>query len=109
MELTSHYNILRNSCEEGNDDDTCDDIPEDCYISRIQTGVMIGGVGHGPVDTDRALALARTLQVMRDPDEDGFLDYPEATVGTYEHYEGIMDTRGLNLSTDQLRHAWKGE
>ena len=34
---------------------------------------------------------------MRDPDEDGFLDYPEATVwDAYEHYEGIMDTRGLN-------------
>ena len=47
---------------------------------------------------------------MRDPDEDGFLDHPEATVwDAYEHYEGIMDTRGLNLSTDQLRHAWKGE
>ena len=48
------------------------------------------------MDTDKALALARTLQVMRDPNEDGFLDYPEATVwDAYKHYEDVMDTRGL--------------
>ena len=62
------------------------------------------------MDTDKALALARTLQVMRDPNEDGFLDYPEATVwDAYKYYEDVMDTRGLTLSTDQLKHAWKGE
>jgi len=110
LELTSHYEILRNSCEEGNDDDSCDNIPENCYLSENTDRCHDWRVGHGLVDTDRALALARTLQVMRDPDEDGFLDYPEATVwDAYEHYEGIMDTRGLQLSTDQLRHAWKGE
>ena len=110
LELTSHYEILRNSCEEGNDDDSCDNIPEDCYLSENTDRCHDWRVGHGLVDTDRALALARTLQVMRDPDEDGFLDHPEATVwDAYEHYEGIMDTRGLHLSTDQLRHAWKGE
>jgi len=110
LELTSHYEVLKNSCEEGNDDDSCDNIPEECHISANTNRCHDWRVGHGLVDTDRALALARTLQVMRDPDGDGFLDHPEATVwDAYEHYEGIMDTRGLSLKTDQLRHAWKGE
>ncbi len=110
LELTSHYEVLKNSCEEGNDDDSCDNIPEECHISATTSRCHDWRVGHGLVDTDRALALARTLQVMRDPDGDGFLDHPEATVwDAYEHYEGIMDTRGLSLKTDQLRHAWKGE
>ena len=110
LELTSHYEILKNSCEEGNDDDSCDNIPEECHISATTNRCHDWRVGHGLVDTDRALALARTLQVMRDPDGDGFLDHPEATVwDAYEHYEGIMDMRGLSLKTDQLRHAWKGE
>ena len=80
LELTSHYDFLRNSCEEGNDDDPCDDIPEECYISEETNRCHDWRVGHGLVDTDRALALSRTLQVMRDPDEDGFLDYPQVTV-----------------------------
>ena len=110
MELTSHYDLLRNSCEEGNDDDACSDIPEECYVSDKTNRCHDWRVGHGLVDTDKALALARTLQVMRDPNEDGFLDHPEATVwDAYEHYEGIMDIRGIELQTDQLRHAWKGE
>tara|TARA_B100001250_G_scaffold914_1_gene835 strand:+ start:70 stop:918 length:849 start_codon:yes stop_codon:yes gene_type:complete len=47
---------------------------------------------------------------MRDPNEDGFLDFPQVTVwDAYDHYEKIMDTRELPLKTDQLRHAWKGE
>ena len=110
LELTAHYDLLRNSCEEGNDDDGCSDIPEECYVSDRTNRCHDWRVGHGLVDTDKALALARTLQVMRDPNEDGFLDYPEATVwDAYNHYEGIMDTRGIELRTDQLRHAWKGE
>ncbi|MBT86218.1 MAG: hypothetical protein CMA62_01695 [Euryarchaeota archaeon] len=110
LELTSHYDLLRNSCEEGNDDDACSDIPEECYVSDKTNRCHDWRVGHGLVDTDKALALARTLQVMRDPNEDGFLDHPEATVwDAYEHYEGIMDIRGIELQTDQLRHAWKGE
>lgn len=110
LELTAHYDLLRNSCEEGNDDDGCSDIPEECYVSDRTDRCHDWRVGHGLVDTDKALALARTLQVMRDPNEDGFLDYPEATVwDAYNHYEGIMDTRGIELQTDQLRHAWKGE
>ena len=110
LELTAHYDLLRNSCEEGNDDDGCSDIPEECYVSDRTDRCHDWRVGHGLVDTDKALALARTLQVMRDPNEDGFLDHPEATVwDAYNHYEGIMDTRGIVLQTDQLRHAWKGE
>ena len=110
LELTAHYDHLRNSCEEGNDDDGCSDIPEECYVSDRTDRCHDWRVGHGLVDTDKALALARTLQVMRDPNEDGFLDHPEATVwDAYNHYEGIMDTRGIQLQTDQLRHAWKGE
>ena len=110
LELTSHYDLLRNSCEEGNDDDACSDIPEECYVSDKTNRCHDWRVGHGLVDTDKALALARTLQVMRDPNEDGFLDHPEATVwDAYDHYEGIMDIRGIELQTDQLRHAWKGE
>ena len=110
LELTSHYDLLRNSCEEGNDDDGCSDIPEECHVSAKTNRCHDWRVGHGLVDTDRALALARTLQVMRDPNEDGFLDHPEATVwDAYDHYEGIIDTRGIELQTDQLRHAWKGE
>jgi len=110
LELTAHYDHLRNSCEEGNDDDGCSDIPEECYVSDRTDRCHDWRVGHGLVDTDKALALARTLQVMRDPNEDGFLDHPEATVwDAYNHYEGVMDTRGIELQTDQLRHAWKGE
>ena len=110
LELTAHYGHLANSCEDGNDDDSCSDIPEECYVSDKTDRCHDWRVGHGLVDTDRALALARTLQVMRDPNEDGFLDYPEATVwDAYKHFEGIMDVREIPLMTDQLRHAWKGE
>ena len=110
LELTAHYDLLRNSCEEGNDDDGCSDIPEECYVSDKTDRCHDWRVGHGLVDTDKALALARTLQVMRDPNEDGFLDHPEATVwDAFDHYQGIMDIRGIELQTDQLRHAWKGE
>ena len=110
LELTSHYEILRNSCEEGNDEDSCNDIPDDCYVSQKTDRCHDWRVGHGLVDTDRALALSRTLQVMRDPNEDGFIDFPQVTVwDAFKHFEKIMDTRDLPLETDQLRHAWKGE
>lgn len=110
LELTSHYEILRNSCEEGNDEDSCNDIPDDCFVSQKTDRCHDWRVGHGLVDTDRALALSRTLQVMRDPNEDGFIDFPQVTVwDAYKHFEKIMDTRDLPLETDQLRHAWKGE
>ena len=110
LELTSHYDILRNSCEEGNDEDSCNDIPDDCYVSQKTDRCHDWRVGHGLVDTDRALALSRTLQVMRDPNEDGFIDFPQVTVwDAFKHFEKIMDTRDLPLETDQLRHAWKGE
>ena len=110
LELTSNYEIVKNSCEDGNEDDPCDNIPEECYLSSNTGMCHDWRVGHGLVDTDKALALARTLQIMRDPDEDGFLDNPGATVwDAFAHYEDIMDTREIPLRTDQLRHAWKGE
>ncbi len=110
LELTSHYGFLRNSCEDGNDDDSCDDIPDECHISHNTNRCHDWRVGHGLVDTDRALALAITTQVMRDPDGDGFIDNPEITVwDAYDHYEEIMETSPITLKTDQLRHAWKGE
>lgn len=110
LELTSHYSLLKNSCEEGNDEDPCNDIPQECYVSENTDRCHDWRVGHGLVDTDRALALSRTVQVMRDPDEDGFLDFPQVTVwDAFEHYEDIMVTRELPLETDQLKHAWKGE
>ena len=68
-------------------------------------------MGHGLVDTDKALALARTLQIMRDPDEDGFVDHPGATVwDALDHYQGdVMDIETY-LKTDRWSvHAWKGE
>ena len=110
LELTSNYEIVKNSCEDGNEDDPCDNIPEECYLSSNTGMCHDWRVGHGLVDTDKALALARTLQIMRDPDEDGFLENPGATVwDAFAHYEDIMDTREIPLRTDQLRHAWKGE
>ena len=110
LELTSNYEVVKNSCEDGNEDDPCDNIPEECYISSNTGMCHDWRVGHGLVNTDKALALARTLQIMRDPDEDGFVDNPGATVwDAFEHYENIMDTREIPLRTDQLRHAWKGE
>ncbi len=110
LELTSQYDHLANSCESGNDEDSCNDIPEQCFVSNMTGLCHDWRVGHGLVHVDHALALARTLQVLRDPDGDGFLDYPEATVwDAYEHYQGILDVRDIPLNTDQLKHAWKGE
>ncbi|MEC9137317.1 MAG: S8 family serine peptidase [Candidatus Thermoplasmatota archaeon] len=110
LELTSNYEVVKNSCEDGNEDDPCDNIPEECYISSNTGMCHDWRVGHGLVNTDKALALARTLQIMRDPDEDGFVDNPAATVwDAFAHYENIMDTREIPMRTDQLRHAWKGE
>ena len=109
MELTSKY--LPNSCEDGNDEDSCDDIPqnESCYVSL--TGKCHDWrVGHGLVDVDEALALARTLELMRDTDGDGFVDDNRPTVwDAYEQYQGIMKTVEIPLSTDRLVHTWKGE
>ena len=86
--------ILKNH-EEGNDDDSCDNIPEDCYLSENTNRCHDWRVGHGLVDTDKALTLTGLSSYER-PNEDGFLDYPEATVwDAYKHYEDVMDTRGL--------------
>jgi subtilisin family serine protease len=110
LELTSIYAPLRNSCEAGNDEDTCDDIPEQCYISNQTNACHDWRVGHGLVHVDNAVALARTLQILRDPDGDGFLDNPEVTVwDAFDYYELMLDVKEIPLDTDQLKHAWKGE
>ena len=45
LELTAHYDHLRNSCEEGNDDDGCSDIPEECYVWIGPIDAMTGEWG----------------------------------------------------------------
>ena len=41
LELTSHYGFLRNSCEDGNDDDSCDDIPMNAISPTIPIAATI--------------------------------------------------------------------
>ena len=109
MELTAQY--LPNSCESGNDEDDCNDIPDNstCYVSMTNL-CHDWRVGHGLVHVDKALALARTLQLMRDTDGDGFVDDTRPTVwDAYDQYQGIMKTVEIPLSTDRLVHSWKGE
>ena len=66
LELTARYEGMANSCEAGNDEDSCNDIPEGCY--RSATGECHDWrIGHGLTDLDAAVALARTLQLMRRP------------------------------------------
>jgi len=60
LELTARYEAMDNSCEEGNDEDSCNDIPADCYRSATG-GCHDWRVGHGLTDVDAAVALARTL------------------------------------------------
>ena len=91
LELTARYEGMENACEDGNDEDSCNDIPAECY--RSATGECHDWrVGHGLTDVDAAMALARTLQLMRDQDGDGFVDHPEYTV-----------------NTDRVSHSWKGD
>ena len=100
---------MDNSCEAGNDEDSCSDIPETCY--RSATGECHDWrVGHGLTDVDAAVALARTLQLMRDQDGDGIVDHPEYTVwDAYDIYDDMMTTATIPANTDRVRHAWKGD
>lgn len=110
LELTAQYDMLKNQCEDGNDEDSCNDIPEQCYVSNQTNLCHDWRVGHGLVHVDHAVALARTLQLLRDSDGDGFVDHPEVTVwDANEYYMDMIDVREIPLETDQLRHAWKGE
>ncbi len=113
LELTAKYDILKNSCEDGNDEDSCNDIPADsCYTSNTTGRCHDWRVGHGLVDVDRAVALARSVQLLRDPDGDGFIDHPEMTVWDafeMDRYLAMLDEREIVLPTDQLKHSWKGE
>ena len=109
LELTSNY--LPNSCEEGNDEDSCNDIPqnESCYLS-LTGRCHDWRVGHGLVNVEHALGLARTLELMRDTDGDGFVDDMRPTVwDAYDQYENLMQDSIIELSTDRLSHDWKGE
>ena len=109
LELTAKYVGMANSCEEGNADDACSDIPADCY--RSATGRCHDWrVGHGLTDVDAAVALARTLQLMRDQNDDGMVDHPEYTVwDAFEIYDALRTEESLSVDTDRVRHAWKGD
>ncbi|MEK9651981.1 MAG: S8 family serine peptidase [Poseidonia sp.] len=109
LELTARYDGMANSCESGNDEDSCNDIPETCYVS--DTGRCHDWrVGHGLTDLDAAVALARTLQLMRDQDNDGIVDHPEYDVwDAYAIYENMMTTTTVTVNTDRVRHSWKGD
>ena len=109
LELTARYEALDNSCEAGNDEDSCNDIPSECYRSATG-GCHDWRVGHGLTDVDAAVALARTLQLMRDQDNDGIVDHPEYNVwDAYDIYENMMTTTTIPVNTDRVRHAWKGD
>ncbi len=109
LELTSRYQGMANSCEDGNDEDSCNDIPEACY--RSATGQCHDWrLGHGLVDVDAAMGLARTLQQLRDPNLDGFVDFPEFTVWDAAEISDVMlGERTIPVNTDRVRHQWKGD
>jgi subtilisin family serine protease len=109
LELTARYEGMENSCEDGNDEDSCNDIPAECY--RSATGECHDWrVGHGLTDVDAAMALARTLQLMRDQDGDGFVDHPEYTVwDAWAIYESMMVESSIAVNTDRVSHSWKGD
>tara|TARA_B100000900_G_scaffold344405_1_gene308486 strand:+ start:2389 stop:4965 length:2577 start_codon:yes stop_codon:yes gene_type:complete len=109
LELTSRYDAMDNSCEDGNDEDSCNDIPEACY--RSATGRCHDWrIGHGLVDVDGAMALARTLQQLRDPNLDGYVDYPEFTVWDAAEISDVMlNEKTIPVNTDRVRHQWKGD
>ena len=109
LELTAQYASRENACEAGNDEDSCSDIPAECYVS--QTGQCHDWrIGHGLTNVDAAVGLARTLQLMRDQNQDGIVDHPEYTVwDAFEIYESIFATKEITLDTDRLRHEWKGD
>ena len=65
-------------------EDSCNDIPEQCEAQQVNATI---GVGHGLTDTDAAITLARTLQLMRDQNGDGLVDHPEYDV--WDAYEII--------------------
>ncbi|GIS44922.1 MAG: hypothetical protein Ct9H90mP16_19920 [Candidatus Poseidoniales archaeon] len=49
LELTAQYDLLKNQCEAGNDEDSCNDIPEQCYVSSQTNLCHDWRVGHGLV------------------------------------------------------------
>jgi serine protease AprX len=66
--------------------------------------------GYGLVNTSRAVALAHTVQTLRDPDGDGKLNHPEITVwDAYKVYENSMGQRDIGQRGDHLQSTWRGE
>ena len=67
-----------------NEDDPCDNIPEECYISsntdvsRLESWARIGEHGQGP-------GPRTNIADYEDPDEDGFVDNPEQLSGMHLH------------------------
>ena len=66
-------------------------------------------IGHGLTDVDAAVALARTLQLLRDQDGDGFVDHPEHCWDAWEIYENMMVEASIPVNTDRVSHSWKGD
>ena len=67
-------------------------------------------IGHGLTDVDAAVALARTLQLMRNEDNDGIVDHPEYNVWDAYEIDSMMTTTTIPANTDRVRHfAWKGD
>ena len=44
LELTARYEGMENSCEDGNSEDSCNDIPEECYRRQL-VNATIGELG----------------------------------------------------------------
>jgi serine protease AprX len=66
--------------------------------------------GYGLVNTSRAVALAHSLQTLRDPDGDGTLNHPEITVwDAYKVYQNSMGERDVKQKGDHLKATWDGE
>ena len=70
---------MANSCEDGNSDDSCNDIPEECYLSA-NGQCHDWRVGHGLTDTDAAVALANST-THASQDGNGIVDHPSIPFG----------------------------
>ena len=66
--------------------------------------------GYGLVDADAAVALARAVQSLRDPDGDGSVDHPEITVlEAHGRLENIRFAGTETVTADVWRTQWSGD
>ncbi len=68
--------------------------------------------GYGLVNAQKAVALALTLQELRerDFDQDGLPDFPNASVcDARKQYEKTIKLKNINYSTSKLHANWEGE